>query len=332
MSFIWPQMLLSVLLLPLLAVGYTRLRGRRGARAADLGPLGVVQDEAGRAPGRQRHVPAMLFGGGLLLLFLGLGRPEMFVELPRVEGTVILAFDVSNSMLADDLEPTRIEAAKAAARTFVENQPSTIQVGVVAFSDGGLVVQPPTDDQAALLDAIDRLSPQGGTSLGQGIFSSLSAAAGEAIPIDPAALQEGTSLSDLGIGPYSSAVVLLLTDGENTSAPDPLLVAQLAAEAGVRIYPVGIGSAEGTVLELDGFNVLTQLDEAALQDIASLTNGTYFHAEDEEALNDIYDNVDLQLATRGEKTEVTALFATVGLLLFLAGGVLSLLWFGRVPV
>ncbi len=326
-------MLLTVVLIPLLAGGYLGLRWQRAdAAAADLGPLGLVQDATGRPPGRQRHLPALLYLCGLLLLFLGLARPEMFVELPRIEGTVILAFDVSNSMLADDLKPTRIEAAKAAARSFIENQPSTIQIGVVAFSDGGLIVHPPTNDQAALLDAIDRLSPQGGTSLGHGIFSSLSAIAGEAIPIDPAALQEGTSLSDLGIGPYPSAVVLLLTDGENTSSPDPLLVAQLAAEAGVRIYPVGIGSVEGTVLELEGFNVLTRLDEAALQDIASLTNGTYFRAEDEETLTDIYNNVDLQLATRGEKTEVTALFAMLGLLFFLAGGALSLLWFGRVPV
>lgn len=326
MTFIWPGMLLTLSLIPLFVVGYVRLLRRRRQAAANLGPLGVVQND----PGRKRHIPPICFLLGLTFLFFGLARPQMFVDLPRVEGTVILAFDVSNSMNADDLEPTRMEAAKVAARTFVENQPSTIDIGVVAFSNGGLVVQPPTDDQTAVLATIDRLDPQGGTSLGQGIFSALNAIAGEAIPIDPAALGEDTV--EVDIGHYSSAVVLLLTDGENTEFPDPLLIAQLAANAGVRIYPVGIGSAEGTVLEVDGFNVLTQLNETTLQEIASLTNGAYYQAEDEETLREIYENVDLQLTVGGEMTEVTAVFAGIGLLLFLIGAALSLLWFGRMPL
>jgi Ca-activated chloride channel family protein len=147
----------------------------------------------------------MFFVLGLTLLLFGLARPEMLVDLPRIEGTVILAFDVSNSMAADDLEPTRIEAAKAAARAFVENQPPTILIGVVAFSNGGLVVQQPTNDQAAVLATIDRLSPQGGTSLGQGIFTSLNAIAGEAIAIDPSALEE--DIQSIDVGHYPSAVV-----------------------------------------------------------------------------------------------------------------------------
>jgi len=238
---------------------------------------------------------------------------------------VILAFDISNSMNADDLEPTRIEAAKAAARTFVENQPRTVQIGVVAFSNGGLVVQQPTDDQAAILAAIDRLSPQGGTVLGQGIFTSLNAIAGKALAIDD------TSSEALQVEDYSSAVILLLTDGEDTGGQDPLEIAQVAAEAGVRIYPIGIGTAEGTVLELDGFNILTQLNEPILQEIASLTNGQYYRAEDEEALQEIYQNVDLQLTIEGEKSEVTAIVSGLSLLFLLIGGGLSLIWFGRAP-
>lgn len=330
MSFIWPWMLLTLLLAPLLAGAYVGLLRQRRQAVTDLGPLSVVQDSAGRMPGRQHHVPASVFLLGLTLLLFGLSRPEMFVELPRVEGTVILAFDVSNSMQAEDLQPTRMEAAKTAARTFVENQPDSILIGVVAFSNGGLVVQPPTDDQAAVLEAIERLSPEGGTSLGQGIFSALNAIAGEALLVDPTALEEGRP--PLDVEGFPPAVVLLLTDGENTESPDPLEIAQLAAETGVRIYPVGIGSAEGTVIQLEGFNVLTQLNEPTLQEIASLTNGFYYHAEDEETLYEIYDNIDLQLATRGEKTEVTALFAGIGLLFFLIGGLLSLFWFGRMPL
>ena len=329
MSFIWPWMLITLLLIPLLVGAYFRLLAKRQQAAAELGPLGLFQNSSGRSLGQRRHIPALFFLIGLTFLFFGLARPEMLVELPQVEGTVILAFDVSNSMTADDLKPTRMEAAKAAARTFVENQPSGILIGVVAFSNGGLVVQPPTDDQPAVLAAIDRISPQGGTSLSQGIFGALNALAGEAISVDPTALDEGAPKLD--VGDYSSAVVLLLTDGENTEAPDPLEIAQLAAEAGVRIYPVGIGSNEGTVLQIDGFNILTRLNEANLQEIASMTNGSYYQAEDAGTLREIYENVDLQLTISGQEMEVTAIIAGLGLLFFLIGGAFSLLWLGRVP-
>ena len=191
-------------------------------------------------------------------------------------------------------------------------------------------MQPPTDDQAAVLAAIDRLSPQGGTSLGQGIFSALNAIVGDAIPVNVTPLENGSPRLD--IGAYSSAVVLMLTDGENTAYPDPLEIAQLAAEAGVRIYPVGIGSPEGAILQIEGFNILTQLNETTLQEIASLTNGSYYHADDEDTLREIYENVDLQLKTRGEKMEITAILAGISLLIFLIGGALSLLWFGRMPL
>lgn len=325
MTFIWPLMLLTLLLVPVLVGLYIGLNKSRRRAAAELGPLGEVRGGTGRILGKHRHIPPALFLLGLALLFFGLARPEMIVSLPRVEGTVILAFDVSNSMAADDLEPTRIDAAKAAARTFIENQPSTIQIGVVAFSNGGLVVQQPTHDQTAVLNTIERLTPQGGTSLGQGIFTSLNAIAGEALAID-----EG-SLDSIQIEDYSSAVILLLTDGENTEGPDPSDIAQVAADAGVRVYPVGIGSPEGTVVQIEGFNILSQLNETTLQEIASLTNGFYYHAQDEESLQDIYENVDLHLTISGDKSEVTSLVTGVSVLFLLIGGSLSLLWFGRVP-
>ena len=328
MSFIWPLMLFSLLLVPLLAGLYLRLLQRHRQSTVDLGPLGLLLNRAGKPLGARRHIVPAIYLIGLTLLFFALARPEMTVNLPRVEGTVILAFDISGSMKADDLEPTRMEAAKTAARAFVEKQPSTILIGVVAFSGGGLVVQPPTDDQAAVLATIDRLSPEGGTSLGQGIFSSLSAIAGEAIAIDDAADEELTAGQ---IGSFPSAVVVLLSDGENTEPPEPLEVAQLAAEAGVRIFPVGIGSTEGKVLEIDGFNILTQLNERPLQEIASVTNGVYYNAADEETLQEIYETIDLKLTVRGEKMEITSVAAGLSILVFLVGGALSLWWFGRVP-
>jgi Ca-activated chloride channel family protein len=349
MSFIWPVMLFALLLVPLIIGLYFQLLRRRQQTMADLGLLGMTQNRSGHDPGMRRHIPPLFFLSGLTLLLFVLARPEMNVSLPRVEGTVILAFDVSNSMTADDLEPTRIEAAKAAARAFVENQPSTIMIGVVAFSNGGLVVQPPTNVQGDILATIERLSPQSGTSLGQGIFTSLNAIAGEPIAIDETALEaialetselvltgpeEGgpeQGLESIQIGDYSSAVIVLLTDGENTEAPDPLAIAQLAAEAGVRIYPIGIGSPEGAVVQIEGFNILTQLNEPALRQIASLTNGFYYHAEDEESLQEIYENIDLQLNISGEKMEVTSIIAGVSFVLFLIGGTLSMRWFGRIP-
>lgn len=329
MNLIWPWMLLALLLVPLLGWLYLRLLRRQQQAAAALGPLGI----ASSPPGRRRHLPPALYLAGLSLLLFALARPELPISLPRIEGTVVLAFDVSNSMLADDLEPSRIEAAKAAARAFVENQPDTIQVGVVAFSNGALIVQPPTHSQAEVLAAIERITPQGATSLGQGIFTSLNAIAGKPVGQDETLPEDvlPEELPPIEIEDYSSAVIILLTDGENTSAPDPLDVAQLAADAGVRIYPVGIGSAAGAVLELEGFNVLTQLNEQTLEAIAAVSNGAYYRAEDAETLRDIYQTIDLQLTIKGEMMEATSLLAGVGAFFFLLGGGLSMVWLGRVP-
>ncbi len=198
MSFVWPWMLPSLLFVPLVAGLYLRLLHRRQQTWAGLGTLGLLPTQAGGALRLRRHLPAVFFLLGLTLLLFGLARPQMFVSLPRVEGTVILAFDVSQSMAADDLEPTRIAAAKAAAQTFIENQPSTIDIGVVAFSSGGLVVQQPTDDRTAILSTLERLSPQGGTSLGQGIYTALNAIAGEPLTVDAEALAAGSQALQFG--------------------------------------------------------------------------------------------------------------------------------------
>jgi Ca-activated chloride channel family protein len=329
MTFLWPAMLLSLLLVPALVGIYLRTLRRREQARASLGPLGEVDPLYAAGARRSRHVPPAVMLSGLSLLLVGLARPQATVSLPHVEGTVILAFDVSASMSADDLKPTRLESAKAAARAFVENQPPAVLLGVVAFSGGGLVVQRPTADHEAVLATIDRLTPQGGTSLAEGIFTSLNALSERPIALDEAALEDGSHPFDYDELP--SAVVVLLTDGENTENPDPLLVAQLAADAGVRVYPIGVGSPEGVVLELEGFQVLTQLHETMLQQIAETTNGVYYRAGDEQALEQIYEDLDLHLTLRGEAMEVTAVFAGASLLMLLIGGGLALLWFGRAP-
>ena len=322
-------MLLLLVLIPPITGGYIWLRQRGKRTSEEYGTLTVIDSGTGITVRKRRHIPPAFFLVGLSILILGTARPEMTVNLPRVEGTVILAFDVSESMNAKDLEPSRIDAAKEAAKIFIESKPQSILIGVVAFSSGGFVIQPPTNDKEAILTAIDRLSPEGGTSLGQGIFTSLNAAAGEPISIDLSSIDQDTDRPQ--IGDYSSAVIILLTDGENTVSQDPLEIAQLAADAGVRIFPVGVGSVEGSVLELDGFNILSQLDEIPLQQIASLTNGAYYSADDEGAFLEIYENVKLELTISGEKMEVTSIVAGLGLILFIIGGLISLIWFGRAP-
>jgi Ca-activated chloride channel family protein len=346
MSFIWPTMLLLLLFIPLFGVLYILLQQRRRRFAANYSSLGLVYEAMGHAPGIRRHVPPALFLVGLTILMIALARPQTVVSLPRVEGTIILAFDVSGSMAADDMKPTRMEVAKAAAREFVQRQPRSVQVGVVAFSDSGFSVQAPTNDQDAILASINRLTPERGTSLAHGILASLNTIAadtGQALQIDssltPAPLPtvatpsapEGPIGTPVPEEMYTSATIVLLTDGENNESPDPLAAAQAAADRGVRIYTVGIGSATGTTLHVNGFTVHTQLDEAMLQQISQLTDGAYYNAENEQDLHTIYENLAPQLVIKPEKTEVTSIFAGASIFVLLIGGTFSLLWFSRLP-
>jgi Ca-activated chloride channel family protein len=286
-----------------------------------------------RATGRGRlAAPAfMLFG--LTAVILAVARPEAVLSLPRLEGTVVLAFDVSRSMAATDFSPTRMEAAKAAARSFVQQQPTSVQIGVVAFSDSGVSVQAPTNDQAAVLAAIGRLQPQRGTSLAQGIAASLKAIA---TALDPTAgyytnRSPDTSPTPVPSGTHSSAVIVLLSDGENNEQPDPQAAAQAAADRGVRIHTVGLGTPAGTTLTIDGFQVHTELDEDGLRQIAQTTGGTYFAAADQAHLDAVYDSLDSSLVIKAQKTEITSIVGGIGLVALLLGSLASLAWLGRAP-
>jgi len=330
MSFIWPVMLFSLLIVPVSGLLYWRLQVRRQRYAANLGALGLVQSSTAKPPGWRRHLPVILYLSGLSLLSLAMARPEMQVSLPRIEGTVMLVFDVSASMAAQDLEPNRMEAAKVAAKSLIEQQPSNIKIGVISFSDGGLVVQNPTDDRAALYETIDRFKPQSGTSLSQGILLALNTSLGD--PDPDSNNSEGSPLPEPVLkGVYAPVVIVLLTDGENTEAPDPLEAAQVAIEQGVRIYTVGIGSRAGATLEIDGFNVYTQLNEDLLKQIAEMTEGEYFNADNNDDLQKVYENLDLQFVVKPEKMEITSLLAGLSFLVLLAGGGLSLVGLGRLP-
>ncbi|MGZ6343823.1 MAG: VWA domain-containing protein [Candidatus Limnocylindrales bacterium] len=335
MSFLWPQALLLLALIPLGAVIYRALGRRQQGRLAAFGASSTVSSATGTHRLRRR-IPLLLFVLGLLVIGVALARPQGVIDLPREEGTVILAFDVSGSMAATDLTPTRMEAAKAAARDFIEREPPSVAIGVVAFSDAGVAVQQPSNDQATALAAIERLAPQHGTSLGQGILASLKAIAVAAAPpsVDyyssrsPAPTPSPTPVP---VGTHAPALVVLLSDGENNESPDPLAAARAAADQGVRIYTVGIGSAAGTTLQLDGFQVHTQLDAPTLQQIAQITGGTYYAAGDAQSLAAVYDDLDPQLIVKPEQIELTAVFAGASVLVLSIGALCSLVWLGRLP-
>jgi Ca-activated chloride channel homolog len=328
MSLGSPWMLLWLACVPTLVLTYgwaLRLRAQRSARLASEG---LVQTAASQRVRSQRHIPFALFAAALALVCFALARPTVSVALPERQGTVILAFDVSNSMRADDLEPSRIEAAKQAAMAFVERQPRTIRIGVVTFGDGGVTALRPSKVKADVLAAIKRLSVGGGTSLGQGLYTSLAAIAGKPLTIDESALERDDGAVDIGF--FGSSAIVLLSDGENTSRLNPLRLAEVASTAGVRIHAIGVGTEEGTVVEIEGFSIATALDEGLLMKIAEVTDGTYEQASDAAVLNRIYESIDLELKRVDERREVTALFAAASGLLLALGSVLSIAWFGRV--
>jgi Ca-activated chloride channel family protein len=338
MSFIWPPLLATLLLIPIGLLVFAYLDVRRRRRLAKYGGSGLAQTVP-RRTGIRGRIPAVLLVLGLVAISLAVARPQAVVSLPRQEGTVILAFDVSASMAATDLQPTRIAAAKAAAKDFVAKQPTSIDIGVVAFSDSGIQVQEPTNDQASVISAIDRLTPERGTSVAEGILASLKVIAiAEAGPYannyysnaSPAPTPTPTT-TPVPAGTHAPAAIVLLSDGENNESPDPTAAAQEAANQGVRIYTVGLGSAAGSTVTVNGFQLHTQLDEATLQQISQATDGTYYNATDAQQLLSIYDSLDTGLVLAPQMTEITSIFAGAGLLLLIAGALTSLYWLGRLP-
>jgi Ca-activated chloride channel family protein len=336
MTFIWPYMLLFLLLVPVLAAVYILMQRRRRRYAVRYASLSLVKEALGRGPGIRRHVPPALFLLSLTAMFVAFARPQSVVTLPENEGTVILTIDTSGSMQADDVKPNRMEAAKAAARAFVERQPPTVQIGVVSFSDNAFLVQAPTTNQDAVIAAINRLEPQRGTAIGRGIITSLTAIVDQSGSEGPST--NGTPLpavtptpTPMPPGVFAPAIIILLTDGENNQWPDPLDVVQSAVQRGIRIYTVGLGSAEGSILHIGGRSIRTRLDEGTLRQIAQVTNANYYNASNETDLRSVYENLDTRLVLKTQKTEITAMFTGLGILFALFAGTLSLLWFNRLP-
>jgi Ca-activated chloride channel homolog len=346
-TFLWPDFLWLLVLVPLLILGYWLLLRRKKKLAVRYASLAMVRDAIGAGQRFRRHVPPTLFLVALTLMIVAIARPQAVVMLPSQHETIILAMDVSGSMRAADVEPNRLAAAQAAARSFVNDQPMNTRVGVVSFAGTAAVVQPPTKTKDDILAAIDRFQLQRGTAVGAGILVSLKLIfpdvefdlrnwnprvdQGKSAPIDRVQKKnEKEAPKAVPPGSYSAAAIILLTDGQTTTGPDPIESARIAAERGVRVFTVGIGTEKGEMIGAEGWSMRVRLDEASLKQIANVTQGEYFYAGTAGDLKKVYETLNSKLVFEQRQTEITALFAAAAALFAVMAAVLSMLWYGRI--
>ena len=345
--FLWPEFLWLLLAVPLLVLAYWWLLGRKKKMALRYASLSIVREAMGKGPGFKRHIPPILFLLALVVMLMAAARPFAVVSLPSQRETIMLAMDVSGSMRATDVLPNRLVAAQNAAKAFLTDLPRNVRVGIVAFAGTASVVQSPTLNREDLVTAIDKFQMQRGTAIGNGIVVSLA----ELFPdagIDLAALQtgrdkpRGTSLDapktntpkkdfvPQAPGSYTSAAIILLTDGQRTTGVDSLDAAKLSADRGVRIYTVGVGTVDGETIGFEGWSMRVRLDEETLKGIARTTQGEYFYAGTAQDLKKVYQTLSSRIAIEKKETEVSGLLALVAAVLAMASAGLSLLWFNRI--
>ena len=342
MSFLWQEALWGLLALPLLVLAYLWLLKRRKKVALTWASLGVVKEAMGAQRAWRRHVPPALLLLALAALLVATARPTAVITLPLIEQTVILAMDVSGSMRATDVEPNRLVASQNAAKAFLAELPRAVRVGVVSFAGTAAIVQPPTLSRDDVVAAIDRFQLQRATAIGSGIVLSLAAIFPDA-GIDlsqitgqrlmPRALGDAKPEKEflpVEPGSYGSAAIILLTDGQRTTGPDSMDAARMAADRGIKIYTVGIGTKEGDTIGFEGWSMRVRLDEETLKQIALATRAEYFYAGTALDLKKVYQSLGSRLTAQKKETEITALFAALGGLLALGAAALSLWWFGRV--
>jgi Ca-activated chloride channel homolog len=343
MNFLWPQNLWLMLAVPLLPALYLWLLRRPRRFALRVSSVSLAR----RAQGSRwrRHIPPALFGLALSLLVLGLARPTARVTLPWSSATILLAIDVSLSMRVQDVKPTRMVAAQEAARTFLHELPPNIQVGIVTFAGSAQVAQQATIDRTSLIGAVDAIQMQIGTAIGSAIVVCLA----ELFPdhgIDLGEMTFGSRrktrnsdarektqpapITPVAPGSYDSAAIILLSDGRRTTGVDTLEAAKMAADRGVRIYVVGLGTIDGHVAAGDGLAIYMQLDEPTLREVARMTGGEYYHAGTAQDLHGVYQNLGSRLQLQTRDTELTGPLAMVAAMLLVAAASLSVLWFGRV--
>ena len=346
MTFLWPDMLWLLMTVPGLVAVYILLLRRKKRVALRYASLSVLKEAMGAGQRFRRHVPPMLFLLALATLLVAVARPAAIVRLPTQQQTIILAMDVSGSMRAQDVEPNRLVAAQEAAKAFVANLPGNVKVGVVSFAGTAALVQPPTQNHEDILAAIDRFQLQRGTAIGSGIIVSLATIFPDAgidvsdsiyggaprpsRPLDPGRAPEKKELSPVPPGSYTSAAIILLTDGQRTTGPDSLEAARMAANRGVRVFTVGVGTPNGAVIGFEGWSFHARLDEDTLKSIADLTRGEYFYAGTAPNLKKVYQSLNARLVFEKKPTEITALFSAAAAVLAFLSALLSLLWFSRI--
>jgi Ca-activated chloride channel family protein len=334
-SFATPLWLLLLLLVPVAVLLYIAAQQRRTKYAVRFTNLALLANVVSETPRWRRHVPPALLLGALALLLLGVARPERAVQVPREQATVILVMDVSGSMNAEDVEPTRLLAAKAAAAAFLEDVPSGFRVGMVSFSEYASVVLPPTHDRELANDALLRLQAIGGTAMGDAIVLALQAAREpEDFGAEPTVEPAPNSQDVAGLPP---TVILLLSDGFNTAGfADPIDAAQQASELGIKVFTVALGTDEGFVDIYDPDSnrirrVFVPPDEETLQDVATITDAEFFSALSGDELTQVYESLSSELGHESIKQEITWWFAGFAALFLAASAGLSLAWFNRFP-
>lgn len=349
-TFLWPQLLWLLLALPLLVLLYLWLLRRRQRTALRYASLSLVREALGKGPGWRRHVPPLLMLLALAAMLLAAARPTASITLPSTQQTIILAMDVSGSMRAEDVLPNRLVASQNAAKAFLAELPRHVKVGIVAFAGSAQVVQPITLSREDLVTAIDKFQLQRATAIGSAIVVSLS----ELFPEQRISLTDltysrntdpfaprGRSLDQprgkdekpfqpVEPGSYGSAAIILLTDGQRTTGVDTAEAAKMAADRGVRVYTVGVGTVEGEVIGFEGWSMRVRLDEETLKDVARTTKAEYFYAGTAENLKQIYQSLSSRLTVEKKETEVSGLLALLAAALVVLAAGLSLVWFKRV--
>ena len=352
MTFQWPELLWLLVVVPLLVAAYVALLRRKKKAALAYASLSMVKEAMGARQRFRRHIPPLLFLLALVAMIVAIARPAAIVTLPSQRETIVLALDVSGSMRATDVQPNRLVAAQTAARAFVEDQPSSARVGVVSFAATASVVQPPSQNREEIIAAIDRLQLQRGTAVGSGLLVSLKLIfpdiefdlrswnprgdsvrdSRRGVPLDSArdSKKDKDPPKPVQPGSYTSAAIILLTDGQTTTGPDPMEAAAMAAERGVRVYTVGVGTVAGEIISAEGWSMRVRLDEETLKTIANLTRGEYFYAGTATDLKKVYETLNTRVGLEKKATEITALVTAAAAILALAAGLLSIWWFNRI--
>lgn len=348
-NFLWPQFLWLLAVLPLLVLLYWWILRRRKKVALRYASLSIVREAMGRTTGWRRHIPPLLLLLAFAAMLLAAARPVATITLPSTQQTIILAMDVSGSMRATDVLPNRLVASQNAAKAFLKELPRHVKVGIVAFAGSAQVVQPVTLSREDLNTAIDKFQMQRATAIGSAIVVALS----ELFPgqVDLASVTYGRAGNDpfapqgraidqpqtekkpfepVPPGSYGSAAIILLTDGQRTTGVDTDEAAKMAADRGVRVYTVGVGTVDGEVIGFEGWSMRVRLDEDTLKAVARDTKGEYFYAGTAENLKQVYESLSTRLTVEKKETEVSALLALAAAVLVLMSAGLSLLWFNRV--